>query len=107
MPTNTKPTPSKADKLADYLAGNASLPHEFFSMGNLTEALFKLREDGDVDEDEIAARAKRVIRSHHGFFDELTILRRALQSRAKGEPLVYALMRVRRAFARRRWRRRG
>lgn len=100
MPKTTKPKLSKSDKLADYLAGKGPLAHEFFSMGNLTEALLKLR-DEDVNEEEVAARAKSIIRSHHGSFDGLTILSRALQSRTKGEPLFFALMRVRQAFSRR------
>lgn len=101
MAANTKRRRSKAERLADYFAGRSSLANEFFSMGNVTEALLKLRNDGDIDEDEVAARANNLIRSHHCLFEELAILKRALQCRAKGEPLVYALLRVRQAFARR------
>lgn len=100
MATISKRTRSKADKLADFLAGKAPLPHEFYSMGNLTDALFQLKDDEDVTEDEIAARAKSLIRSHHAVIEELTILRRALEGRQWGEPLRYALLRVRQAFAR-------
>lgn len=102
MSTDTKATLSKSDKLTDYLAGKGPLPREYFSMGNFTEALLKLRDDEDVDQDEVAVRAKSLIRSHHAVIEELTILRRALQARKEGEPLFFALMSVRQAFARRR-----
>ncbi|HUE79666.1 MAG TPA: hypothetical protein VMN38_08545 [Sphingomicrobium sp.] len=101
MPTQNKPRLSKSDKLAHYLAGKGPLPHEFFSMGNLTEALRKLMGDRDICEDEIEARVKSFIRSHHGLFEQLNIVKRALKVRTPGEPLFFALARVRQAYARR------
>ena len=107
MPTTTTPKRSKSDKLADYLAGKKPLPEEFFSTTNLTEALRQLLGDEDICNDDIDARVKRIIRSHHGFFEDLTIVRRALKVRERGEPLFFALMRVRQTRLRRamkRWR---
>lgn len=107
MPNSSKATRhSRTDALVHYLAGNAPLPHAFFSLSNLTEALRDLLDDDDVSKYEIVSRVNCMVRDHHFCSDEVAVVKRALACRATEEPLFFALMRVRQARARRAYPRR-
>lgn len=105
MPTTTKARRSKADKLADYLAGRRTLNGEVFSMTDLSEALGQLLDDRRTSHDDIVSRVRKILHSSEGRFDDPNVVRRALKVRTAQEPLFFALMRVRQARMRRKLRR--
>lgn len=88
---------TKAEELADYLAGRGSLAEQFYSIANLTAALGILLDDPDTSQEEIVSGLRSIMRSHKHHFDEVNVVRRALKVRREGEPMFGALMMVRQA----------
>lgn len=94
MATNNKSRGTNSRYLAAYLAGEAALKPALSSMTELNEALAKLLDRRDIEEDEIVARVRKILRSRETRFDNVNVIQRALKVRADGEVLFSSLKRV-------------